>query len=603
MYKKLLGFSLLFVVLFGMQSVEAASPSYKTVQSTPLKASTQKGAKTLMTVKTNTKVALLSKTNSWAHVQIGKTKGYLSMRSVMPLETPIASYDMNEVMSYKGTDIVSISGTSYKIDPALKPFFQKNGTALKSMLVVPKTKDRTLIGWKQLSFFPLGQPASSLVIDKVAASRIDSLYIPWNPMSPNFTLTTAGPLRQVVANAHAHDPAIDGEVQKLTLNGQIEQLHTAGEVQIAGKGTIERWDISKDTEYSYEIPVRYSGEVGFLNIRNTDVVVRGTSTLKVRTVAAPTKTHVLGGKNGVIGSIKPSKTIRGKKMGKAELAIDKMFSNVNEASVTSALDTLNISYTTAHVGDYVTALRQNEAAGPSKRLVNSATDLKDIVRLVDAVMTTKQTTPAYVHTSDSQLKIQTFHDHVDNASYYNQYARAVTAMVADGTLQSIRFKRPLIEKKEWYISQEKDQTFVYDFPVGSIRLVTIDGNTTRSLVMETKAVERPNYPESRIELVSINDKPLSAYQQEPPAFEAKVIESGYRTYVAIRSSDKEWLRNTHFFSVDVNANYRDGGPVSMDKINLGGWKSSETVIFEMHGGKRLNNLTIRSFGYKDAVYK
>ena len=41
----------------------------------------------------------------------------------------------------------------------------------------------------------------------------------------------------------------------------------------------------------------------------------------------------------------------------------------------------------------------------------------------------------------------------------------------------------------------------------------------------------------------------------------------------------------------------------MDKINLGGWKSSETVIFEMHGAKRLNNLTIRSFGYKDAVYK
>ncbi|WP_214777697.1 hypothetical protein [Exiguobacterium sp. s22] len=599
MYKKLFGFSLLFVVLFGMQSVEAASPSYKTVQSTPLKASTQKGAKTLMTVKTNTKVELLSKTNSWAHVQIGKTKGYLSMRSVMPLETPIASYDRNEVMSYKGTDIVSISGVSYKIDPVLKPFFQKNGTALRSMIVVPKTSGRTLTGWKQLSFFPLSQPVESIIIDKAAASRIDSFYIP----PTNFTLTTAGPLRQVVTESYAHYPPLDVDRQTLTLNGQIEQLHTAGEVQIAGKGTIERWDISKDTEYSYEIPVRYTGEVGFLNIRNTDVVVRGTSTLKVRTVSAPTKTHVLGGKNGVIGSIKPSKTIRGKKMGKAELAIDKMFSNVNEASVTSTLDTLNIPYSTARVGDYVTALRQNEAAGPNKRLVNSATDLKDIVRLVDTVMTTKQTTPAYVHTSDSQLKVQTFHDHVDNASYSNQYARAVTAMVTDGTLQTIRFKRPLLEKKEWYISQEKDQVFIYDFPVGSTRLVTIDGNTTRSLVMETKAVERPNYAESRIELVSINDKPLSAYQQEPPVYEAKVIESGHRTYVAIRSSDKEWLRNIHFFTVDVNANYRDGGPVSTDKINLGSWKSSETVIFEMYGAKRLNNLTIQSFGYKDAVYK
>ncbi|WP_215145653.1 hypothetical protein [Exiguobacterium qingdaonense] len=599
MYKKLLGFSLLLVVLFGMQSVEAASPTYKTVQSTQLKASKQKGAKTLMTVKANTKVDLLSKTNSWAHVQIGKTKGYLSMRSVMPLETPIASYDMNEVMSYKGTDIVSISGVSYKIDSALKPFFQKNGTALKSMIVVPKTSGRTLTGWKQLSFFPLGQPASSLVIDKAAASRIDSLHIP----STNFTLTTAGPLRQVVKDTYAHYPPLDDDKQTLTLNGQIEQLHTAGEVKIAGKGTIERWDISKDTKYSYEIPVRYTGEVGFLNIRNTDVVVRGTNTLKVRTVAAPTKTHVLGGKNGVIGSIKPSKTIRGKKMGKAELAIDKMFSNVNEASVTNALDTLNISYTTARVGDYVTALRQNEAAGPNKRLVNSVTDLKDIVRLVDAVMTTKQTTQAYVHTSDRQLTVQMSHDHVDNASYHNQYARAVTAMVTDGTLQTIRFKRPLIEKKEWYVSQEKDQAFLYDFPVGSSRLVTIDGNTTRSLMMETKEVERPNYSEPRIELVSINDKPLSAYQQEPPAFEAKVIESEGRTYVAIRSSDREWLRNTHFFNVDVNANYRTGGPVSTDKINLGSWKSSETVIFEMHGAKRLNNLTIQSFGYKDAVYK
>jgi hypothetical protein len=516
----------------------------------------------------------------------------------MPLETPIASYDMNEVMSYKGTDIVSISGVSYKIDPALKPFFQKNGTALRSMIVVPKTSGRTLIGWKQLSFFPLSQPVESIIIDKAAASRIDSFYIP----PTNFTLTTAGPLRQVVVDSFAGNPPDEGQ-RPLTLNGQIEQFHTAGAIQIAGKGTIERWDISKDTGYSYEIPVRYTGEVGFLNIRNTDVVVRGTNTLKVRTVAAPTKTHVLGGKNGVIGSIKPSKTIRGKKMGKAELAIDKMFSNVNEASVTSTLDTLNIPYTKARVGDYVTALRQNEAAGLNKRLVNSVTDLKDIVRLVDAVMTTKQTTQAYVHTSDRQLTVQMSHDHVDIESYYNQYVRAVTAMVKDGILQTIRFKRPLIEKREWYFNQEKDQTFVYDFPVGSTRLVTIDGNTTRSLVMETKAVERPNYPESWIELVSINDKPLSAYQQEPPAYEAKVIESGHRTYVAVRSSDKEWLRNNYFFNVDVNANYRTGGPVSMDKINLGGWKSSETIIFEMHGAKRLNNLTIQSFGYKDAVYK
>ncbi|MGA9468076.1 MAG: hypothetical protein WBV10_10630, partial [Exiguobacterium marinum] len=131
----------------------------------------------------------------------------------------------------------------------------------------------------------------------------------------------------------------------------------------------------------------------------------------------------------------------------------------------------------------------------------------------------------------------------------------------------------------------------------------IDGNTTRSIIMETKAVERPNYSESRIELVSINDKPLAAYQQEPPAFEAKVIESGRRTYVAVRSSNQDWLRNIHFFNVDVNANHRTGGPVSPDKINLGSWKSSETVIFEMHGAKRLNNLTIQSFGYKDAVYK
>lgn len=37
-----------------------------------------------MTVKANKKVELLSKTNSWTHVQIGKTKGDLSMRSVMP---------------------------------------------------------------------------------------------------------------------------------------------------------------------------------------------------------------------------------------------------------------------------------------------------------------------------------------------------------------------------------------------------------------------------------------------------------------------------------------------------------------------------------------
>lgn len=152
-------------------------PMYKTVQSSSLRDSIKPGAKTIQTLKINTRVSLISKTSTWAYVQYGKSKGYVTLRSIIPLEIPIKKVDYTEVMTYKGTNIVSISGKSLKIDPALLPFFKKNAAALKSTLVKETVKNNTLVGFENLTigfFTPVNQP---FTIDKTAASRIDSLSL------------------------------------------------------------------------------------------------------------------------------------------------------------------------------------------------------------------------------------------------------------------------------------------------------------------------------------------------------------------------------------------------------------------------------------------
>lgn len=596
MYKKLLFMVVVFFTTFTLHSADAASPAYKTVQTSHIKESKKKGAETVLTVKANTRVKLLSKTRSWAYVQAGKTKGYLSLRSVMPLETPLSKNSMNVVMTYKGTDIVSINRTSYKIDPALRPFFKQNADVLRSTLVVPRTKDRTLVGFKKLHVGFFTKVSKPFIIDKAAASRIDSLYMP----RTDVTVTTEGQLRQVVVDTYENYSPPKDDVRTVTLNGPIKQLHTLGVVKLAGTGTINRWDIAKTSKYSFEVPVYYTGEIGFLNIRNIDAVVRGSSNLKVRTVSAPTKTHVLHGKNGVIGAIKPSKTIRGKKMSTKERAVDSMMTNLNESSVRHTLDSLGIPYSKAHVADYVTALQQNELAGPNKRLVNSFSDVKDIIRLVDTAMTAQPKSHPYVSVSD-KISIQT-----ENPPKYvhNEYKRAVTAVVRDGRLAHILFKRPDTAKLEW-LAREKDgrhfiNTYAEISAPGDYQAVLIeDGRVSGFTYKVVNAGQSSIVPE----LVRINNEPISTYQQAAPAFDAKIVKEGYRSYIVVRSQDKQWLKNVHSYRLIVNPNFISGGHATNDQVDLGGWNPSDCAVLYLQDRAKLSNgLTIQSFGYKDAEF-
>lgn len=607
MYKLLSALILTLILIFTVQQVEAATLPYKTIESIPLKASAKSGAKTLQTLKANTRLTVISKTSTWAYVQVGKAKGYVTTRSIIPFEITLPRDGGNEVMTYKGTDIISLGGKGVKIDPALLSFFKQNAEALRSTLVKPVIKNNTLVRFKKLilgQFAPVKKP---FVIDRNAAGRIDSLQLP----GTNITLTTAAPLRQVLVQGWDFQP--DGETTEwnVTLNGPIQQFHSNTRFTLRGKGTIERWDIN-NAQHSFELPVTYNGEIGFLNVKHADVLLRGTSTFKVRAVSAPTKTHILDGPNGLLGSTKPAVVVQGKQMSADEKAVAAALQNVTAAKLTQLFNHLNISYTTKHLNDYVKAFASNVTAGPNERFFATKADVQYVVSTVDRVMTFDQFSEPLVALSNqiNRIQIQAENKPYGSWSYPIYHKRVVNALVDEAGLIAITFKGPEVISTEIARNERDGRYFIYDHPHGrgTFRVVTIDGATINGFMYEVE-MGRYSYDEhnqiDQEELVRIGGKTLDTYNQTPPAFEVKVVKGlrGSSPYLAVRSSDKRWLERVYGYEFQVNKNYRTGGRLSSDEVDLAGWDPKQTIVLSQLDAKLNDSLTIQAFGYQDAKQK
>ncbi|WP_114166891.1 hypothetical protein [Exiguobacterium sp. TNDT2] len=602
MYKPLTALMLALFVIFNVQTADAATAPYKTVQSTQLKANTKSGAKTLQTLKANTRLSVISKTNTWAYVQVGKTKGYVMMRSLIPLEIPIKQFDYNEVMTYKGTDIISIGGKGIKIDPALLPFFKQNAEALRSTFVQPVVKNNTLVKFEKLTIGFFAPVNKTFTIDKNAAARIDSLSL---QVRNAVTITTTAPLRQVVLNASPHFAPLEDEALSVTLNGPIQQFHSDGVFTLKGKGSIERWDLAKETAYSFIIPALYNGEVGLVNMKNSDGVIRGSNTFNVRAVSGPSKASLIDGTNGILGATKVTKIIQGKRMGREEKAIDQLWSKMTTAQLESLLKQLSISYTPDRMDAYVTAFKQNHGAGVNKRLVASKEDVRFIIQTVDTVLTSNLSSPPYVSIDAGRVTVKTNHLVKARNESTVPYKRNVTAIVKDGVLQSITFKReedPTIDLKAY---EHDNGRYLTTTAPGSYRVVTIDDGMVKGFtyIIQQQAELDRLYGKGYFELVQLNGNAPATYNQPAPVFEAKIVKHGYATYLVVRSSDRDWMKNVHSYTLPVNKNYIAGGPVIADKIDIGDWNPNDSVVLSHYDGKINDGLIVKAYGYQNAKQK
>lgn len=608
MYKKWVMAFIIALVTFTVGNAEASSFPYKTLESTPLKVSASSKAKTIQTLKMNTNLSLISTQNGWANVQVGKTRGYVQLKSILPLEIPIKKHDSyHQVMTYKGTEIASVNGKSAKISSTLLPFFKQNAATLRSTLAKPIIQDNTIVGFERLALGQFAQVKNPIIIDRNAAARIQSLKLPGGPV----TITTAAPLRQVILEGWGFEPYKQTSQWNVTLNGTIQQFHSNTRFTLRGKGTINRWDIHQ-AQLSYDLPITYNGEIGFLNVKHADVVLRGTSTFKVRAVAAPTKTHILDGPNGLLGVTKPNLVIQGKQMGADERAIATALQNVTVAKLTQLFKQMNIAHKSNHMNDYVKAFELNETAGPNKLFFTTKSDISFVVSAVDRTLEFNQFSEPFVALSNpsNRTQIQMKNIQYDSWAESIYHKRVVNALIGESGLITISFKGPEQPVSEFARLEKQGRYFIYNHPhgPGTFRVVAIDGKKINGFTY-TIEMGRDSYDEhnhfNREELVRIGDKTLDSYNQAPPAFEVKVVKGlrGSNSYLAVRSNDNRWLKHAYGYTLQVNKHYQGGGRLSSDAVDLAGWDPKQTIILSQLDGKLNDTLTIKAFGYQDAKQK
>lgn len=589
MFKKIIPFIIFLGCLIVSPTVDAATDSYQTIEAVSLKEKARAQSKTIQVIKANVNVTRLGQTGQWTRIQIGRVTGFVPTQALIARVIPIPDAPSRDAMTYKGSDIVSINGTSYQIDAALKPFFKQNAAALKSTLVLPKTKGRTLIGFEQLQigfFTPVLKPFQ---VDRIAATRIDSLHI----SSQNMTISTAATLRQVVVEQPLDVP---GQLS-LTLNGPIHQLYSSGKLALKGKGTIARWDVAADTTYSFISPITYVGTVSFLNLKSVDGVLRASKTLRIQTVSAPTSDSIIDGNNGYVGGATVTHLLQGKRMDDEARAIASTLQRINTTTVKLLFDQLRLPYHPERIESYTIALRDNEKTETNRRLIQTKSDLRWLIDTVNRIIETDVNSPVFVSTSSYALDVTTRHQRKSEEDWSNNYSRNVTATLHNGQLQHITFKREETPVTS-LAHRSGEHFFATAVAPGTYRTVHLDGNVLTSFQYEV--VESTNQRALLIE--TINGKAMTAYKKTPPAYEAKLVKLGNRTYLAIRSKDSNWLKHVHRYDLPVNANYIAGGHAISKQLAVGDWDPKQTVILSYTAGRLSGGLKVHAYGYDVAPY-
>ncbi|MDE0563051.1 hypothetical protein ON063_05240, partial [Exiguobacterium sp. B2(2022)] len=314
----------IMLIVATFPSIASAETSYETIKLVSLKQSASTKAKTIITIPKGKTVTHLSNKGSWSNIQYGKYKGFVAKRDIRKKSSsnnetlPPPIYQYTQYASYKGGTIISIYGKSYQIDAPLLPFFKKNAHVLNTIFGIPILNKNKLIGYKELQFdtFRPNQNGKvvSIHIDPQAAQKIETFVIPaYSSFSPTYKIFATAPVRQIATSRTAAKELYEKTTHIELYGGPFQQVDLTGEVNVAGKATINRLVLRKGDLYpsthSYTSGIDLSGTITHLESSHSDAQVTIGKTTLIRNVKGVSTSQVLDGQFGLIRGKRPNAAV------------------------------------------------------------------------------------------------------------------------------------------------------------------------------------------------------------------------------------------------------------------------------------------------------
>lgn len=597
----------------------SAKATYVTVKQVALKQSASTKAKTLITIPKGKAVIHLSDKGSWSNVQYGKQKGFVAKRDIKKQTAapksatgviPAPAFGSFTYFTYKGGDIISSLGKTYKIDDSLLPFFKKHANLFKTVFGTPVFDGNVLIGFKSLHPNAFNYNSFTLDIDKAASERIETFIISVNShFKPTITLNAAAPVTQVsTAGASPYEAGM-GE---LRLNGTFRQVAVTGTSHVSGKATIERVILRMGDHHpaphSYVARLNITGTINHLESTFADAqVILGRSTT-VKHVTGVSSNQVLDGTHGLIKGAKPSALpSRGRWMNPTEQKISTWLTrladqDVESATVASWLRTLKLTGVEEKwLPSYRVALTENARAYDTR--VSLAT-VQDWQRLIDDVNRALRPGPLdrpYVMTTQrSHLEdLLLRHDRSyipSDTSKRDDYRREFIGLIdPSGQLIDVAFKRSFENESLWHHGSYTGGDFVTETAPykesGTYRHVSLIGSNRHHFTFDVTVTGR----ESRV--TRVNGEALSTYKQTPPRIEVKRAGE----YLLFRTSDKRWMDSVQH-AVAQNASYFEPRMIATYRVpEAGTWNGSPYYTIYAYSYVSGRKLVLQAYGYDDVV--
>lgn len=599
-------------------AVSAKTP-YVTVKQVALKQSASTKAKTLITIPKGKTVTHLSDKGSWSNVQYGKQKGFVAKRDIQKQTAapkpvagiiPAPAFGSFSYFTYKGGDIVSMLGKTYKIDAPLLPFFKKHAPVFKTVFGIPVTDGNVITGFK--AFYPNQfYPGSfTLDIDKAASERIETFVISVSShLNPTIVVNAASPVTQVTtAGSSPYQPG----TADLRLNGTFRQVAVTGTSRLSGKATIERVVLRMGDFYpspsSYIAQLNVNGTINHLESTFADAqVTLGRSTV-VKHVIGVSSNQILDGAHGLIKGTKPAAVpVRGRWMNPTEQQMSAWLMRLTDQevdvdTVASWLRTLKLTGVEAdRLPSYKVALTKNARAYDTRVSLATAADWQRIIDDVNRALRPGPLDRPYVMTTQrSHLEDLILRHDRSLVSYdtskRDDYQRELIGLIdPSGQLIDVAFKRTFGNQVVRHHGAYTNGDFATEQASyqesGTYRHVSLVGSSRHHYTFNVTV----NGRESRV--THVNGKTLSTYKKTPPRVEVKRAGE----FLLVRSSDSLWMDSVQQ-AVAPNAAYFDPRMIATYRVpEAGAWNGSPYYVLYATSYVPGRKLVLQAYGYDDAV--
>lgn len=593
----------------------SANTPYVTLKQVALKQSASTKAKTLVIIPKGKTIIHLSDKGSWSNVQYGKQKGFVAKRDVkkqLPVSqtvVPAPSYSYTQYASYKGGSIISFYGKSYKIDPALLPFFKKNAGSLRTIFGLPTFNGNTLVGYKELMFDLRGTKPISIMIDAASASRIQAFVVPINKY-PNVpvTVTATAPVRQLATSgSRPHEPRFQGD-SELRLNGPFQQVDLTGRVILTGKASINRLVLRMGDFYpsahSYLADVHIDGTISNLESMYRDAQITLGKTTVVRNIKAIDDSQLVDGQFGLIqGEKLQSNILKGRRMTATEQQISTWTDTlatrkVDDSILMEWLQQLGLRHVFLEfLPSYRLALETNATATNTRVQMGTVEAWQQLILDVNASLSTTVYDRPYVLVEGQDAVIR--HDRPLRdlkTERTDTFQKELIGLIGPtGQLEQIAFKRTYTNAKfhQYGIPDFQENFSIaksYQAP-GTYRHVSILNGRRHVIGFDVAPID------GRLGVVKVNGQNVNDFQKTPPKVEIKLAGA----YLFVRSTDSAWLGNAQQFK---SGPYNEPTQLAVGNLSQAGdWNKGAYLAAGSYGLAKGKSIRIQAYGYRDVVMR